>query len=475
MSGGGFFSKFCVCRPQRPEDTGVLVPPQSVSTSAAETKKGKKSFKSAYGKKLREVPMVPSPPSDEATPTTSNRKSVDKREQHDSNGGDPTSTRLLKLVHVKNSPSCFIDELEASSANDSAAEAAGGAIDGRRKSYPSFHNTHPVQENVKAKLELFENAFSPVSQLESTETTEDLTENSDTDSFRKVRPTPSWDEPVVDCDNDPWEPAYALWYRKGLLKWLPKSVMAEHEVEIATAAKVLISEDAVASIPAALSDDGIDDLATVKPSTESPEKSFLVEKLTPADGNVDDAAAMLMKYRSKPATACANCGKDTSSTIELVRCGQCKQEVYCSIFCRGNDRYNHATRCRALLVDVSKAEPTTSAKNISAAFAIEPEEEKKEDQKDSFQHKSQSVRLESSGPKVSERSAVRRNMASGMNPIARTPEKSSPFGGIVYSDAVQMSSSRSSSLQKSKEVPIVSCFSDDSAPESPKRLTYGFV
>jgi MYND finger len=39
---------------------------------------------------------------------------------------------------------------------------------------------------------------------------------------------------------------------------------------------------------------------------------------------------------------CASCG---SVVVTRVRCAQCKETVYCSMFCRGNDRYKHASVC----------------------------------------------------------------------------------------------------------------------------------
>lgn len=39
---------------------------------------------------------------------------------------------------------------------------------------------------------------------------------------------------------------------------------------------------------------------------------------------------------------CASCG---SEIVTRVRCVQCKQTVYCSMFCRGNDRYKHGSIC----------------------------------------------------------------------------------------------------------------------------------
>lgn len=39
---------------------------------------------------------------------------------------------------------------------------------------------------------------------------------------------------------------------------------------------------------------------------------------------------------------CASCG---SQIVTRVRCVHCKHTVYCSMFCRGNDRYKHASIC----------------------------------------------------------------------------------------------------------------------------------
>lgn len=382
---GGFLRNLVLCRPRRPKDTGACIQRGSNNKAAVSEKK-----------KTRKFPFLPPPPPDELTPITSNRKSFDNGDPAVSNVETPISdsNHLQEIVTPKSSSADFIDELEASVVKASTKGRKSAANEAHvkeekvgRKSYPSFHNTHPVQENVKAKLEWFEHAFSSPQSQTPEDTTEDSTETS-TDDVRLIRQVPSCgDEPVVDCENDPYERGYAVWYRKGLLKWRPKSVMEEEARAAANAAVLSTPEvDASATTATALfreatlekndhdnqvhsrvelsESEATKDDASATTTKDciglmgveisvfplSAEKSSISVPPEKAlhDQEADDAATLLFKYRNKVEKTCAACGKDTSFIIKQVRCMHCKEELYCSIFCRGNDRYKHAVSCSAL-------------------------------------------------------------------------------------------------------------------------------
>lgn len=525
---GGFFSKFfSPCRPQRPEETGVAVSNSSsrqgeAAASAEKKKKSVNAIKGSSQKKksknaatksganaARDIPLIPNPPSDEATPITSNRKSLDQQQgdkKHSTTSSSMTaSTRLEQVVSAKSPSSNFIDELEAS-----VKEAATSGNNNRgAKPYPSFQNNYPVHEKVKAKHDWFEKAFaSPPDVADSTESTEECTENStgETDDFRILRPVPSGDEPIVDCGNDEWEHAYAVWYHMGLLKWRPKSVVAENE-----AAPVNVASSSLAAAKVEFIEEPEDVIATegsIDLEIVERKESLAVEKAEPVESVAKEAvddAVLLMKYRSKPATACANCGKDTSFTIELVRCLQCKQDLYCSVFCRGNDRYNHAVSCSALAGGPNDRSITNVAK-VSSVFTTEPDEEKKEDVKDST---ATATEIDQSGDGFSKSSEYAAPAGAVMkhddgktdpkdvvlpfgafgDPSQENVSLADPLGQLkmnagtphrplspnvaLYTDVIQTSSSRSSSLRKSKQAPMVSLFGADAvkgAIASPRRL-----
>jgi hypothetical protein len=418
--GGGFLRKLFACRPQRPADTGVVVNEQTrdkLSTVSApngttatrepsanvkSTEDGKvlknrtsTERKSAKNGAPRDLPamLTPPPPSDEVTPVTSNRKSPHGSKTMLSNSTS-AADRLEQVLsggstHGKEGlpPIDFMDELE-SSIQQAATETSENSLASDRKAYPTFHNTRHLQEKIKAKQQLFEGTFTSANNnpVDVTESTADLTETSmsGTDDLN-VQHIPSGNEQIVDCENDPWEAAYAVWYRKGLLKWRPKSVevapsfsAVEDEVDISGSSSL--------------------DLVIVEPtdSVTNPIQSANGEDVSAKEETDDDETALLRKFRSKPADkVCANCSKDTSLTIELVCCVQCKQDLYCSLFCRGNHRYKHAPDCTPLQSQQkpSRTVPTPSplAKSPSSTGNSVPhskesnlsatvfEEEKKED------------------------------------------------------------------------------------------------
>jgi MYND finger len=498
-AGGGFLSRLFLCRPRHPEDTGVLI--QRNSSKAANLEK----------KKSKEFPFLPSPPSDEATPITSNRKSFDNgcSSIRTKNSSIPASTRLHEVT-TANSPSAdFMGELEASvkEKKSSVNGASGENKKDGRKSYPSFHNTHPAQENVKAKLEWFQHAFSsPQNQRpDTTESTDDLTENYADEDFLIIRQVPSGDEAVVDCGDDPFERAYALWYRKGMLKWRPKSVAAEVDAGSVNAAaktgnEVEVNQVAESSeIARGEAADTIADEITTGDSidliiVEREEGTLPVEKSTPfvpLEGALnkmnEDDAALLMKYRNKVDRTCAACKKDTSFVIELVRCLQCKEELYCSIFCRGNDRYNHAVSCSALNQSNDVHERTRSGQKI-----VKEQEEKKEESRDSVSHKVGIAHSEKDPSKMPDPgSQLTQKVAEMFVDPSKHSKASGPVSNLevnaatatstpsktveLYTDIVKTSSSRTNSLRKSRQVPIVSLFGadEDQGQQTPIRLHTG--
>jgi MYND finger len=415
--GGGFLSRLFSCRPQHPADTGVVVNEQTrdklsngsahrggttairePSANVKSTEDGKvlKTMTSTERKAAkngttpRDLPamLTPPPPSDEVTPITSNRKSPHGNKSMLSNSTS-AADRLEQVLSGGSTygreglpPVDFIDELE-SSIQQAATETSENSLASDRKAYPTFHNTRPMQENIKAKQQLFEGTYTSANNpVDATESTADVTETSigGMDDLN-VQQIPSSNEKIVDCENDPWEGAYAVWYRKGLLKWRPKSVDV--------APSVSATEDEVD-----ISGSSSLDLVIVDPaeSVTNPAQSANGEDVSTNEET--DETALLRKFRSKPADkVCANCGKDTSLTLELVRCVQCKQDLYCSLFCRGNHRYKHAPDCTPLQSQQKHSRPapsplvksppstgngpTLSKESNLSAMAFE--EEKKED------------------------------------------------------------------------------------------------
>jgi hypothetical protein len=81
-----------------------------------------------------------------------------------------------------------------------------------------------VDENIKAKRDYYEqHAFSSPSHSRSQEggDTTESTEEDITESTYLEEEMPSL---RIDCQDDPFEKAYVVWYQKGLLKWRPQSM-----------------------------------------------------------------------------------------------------------------------------------------------------------------------------------------------------------------------------------------------------------
>jgi hypothetical protein len=84
---------------------------------------------------------------------------------------------------------------------------------------------------------------------------------------------------------------------------------------------------------------------------------------TPRSNNGKEQPAPSLRS-SKQQEDCAACG---SVVVTRVRCVHCKEAVYCSMFCRGNDRYKHAVVCTA----AAAAAPSSAKKPIKKSWAAE--------------------------------------------------------------------------------------------------------
>jgi hypothetical protein len=232
----------------------------------------------------------------------------------------------------------------------------------QRRAVSYYPNT--VQENVKLMRDYYEQqAFIPTpsgsrSYEDLTETTvdEDNTESSnlDNDDITKSNTL------RVDCQNDPYESAYAVWYRKGLLKWRPKSV-PHNELPIVLSSSGQEhrlftfdeNENHTKDIPTVTQSHSVDlivvDVSQPKNNTVQQNDEDTKSKNEDMD-EVAKTKSLLQKYRNSSShhTLCINCQKDMSlKTIQIVKCIHCQQELYCSLFCRGNDRYQHSMTCPA--------------------------------------------------------------------------------------------------------------------------------
>ena len=102
----------------------------------------------------------------------------------------------------------------------------------RRRS-KRFHNVHPAQANIRAKLDIFEGRAS-LDPADTADITESETMDSE-DNFSSSNYVPHWRRrssllspnhvfEEKDCENDPYEEAYKVWYNKGLLYFRPKGL-----------------------------------------------------------------------------------------------------------------------------------------------------------------------------------------------------------------------------------------------------------
>jgi hypothetical protein len=243
----------CLCRPQHPDDVGVAPqrpvqstrsvdeapsgkPPPipikaSASSSSGSSRKSSNHQRVAFVPKHRsdqQIPMIPSPPSDDATPVMNNlRKRGGKKGSALSLlEKSPPESLLAPSLSLNGELKRADDDgmLFTNASSDSSygimkattSEESNGSSS--RKSRTSYYPNH-VQDNIKAMRDYYEHAFtSPTSRPsmeDATETTEDedITESTSAEELLRV-----------DCHEDPFESAYVVWYQKGLLKWRPKSM-----------------------------------------------------------------------------------------------------------------------------------------------------------------------------------------------------------------------------------------------------------
>jgi hypothetical protein len=86
---------------------------------------------------------------------------------------------------------------------------------------------------------------------------------------------------------------------------------------------------------------------------------------TPRSNNSKEQPAPPLRS-TKQQEDCAACG---SVVVTRVRCVHCKEAVYCSMFCRGNDRYKHAAVCSA----AAAAAPSSAKKPLKKSWLAETE------------------------------------------------------------------------------------------------------
>jgi hypothetical protein len=442
-SGSSFLG--CLCRPQHPNDTGVvtgsaaqsMTNSKGVVSSSSTTKATNRSIPTNNSRehekppkqpqtkvKLpirpsinshnnsktgRDIPMIPSPPSDDATPLTSNRKSMNGGGGAGGSGSNSNyNTSMLSTAEIpsnnKSQRNLLMMNKKKKNINQGQYDASpadmnkivlqeigtsvpapidtptdttetthdAGDMDDTNQPHRRVVSYYPnnVQENVKLMRDYYEQqAFVQTpsgsrSYEDATETTvdEEVTESSNVDNDDITKKNAL----RVDCQDDPFESAYAVWYRKGLLKWRPKSV--PHS-ELSSGQHPMfnfddseksdinhINGDPVTAVPMETQSESIDlivvDVPVASHIMTSTDIDMDESKSTKLE-HMDDVAmtkSLLQKYHNSSSQhmLCVNCQKDmTLKTIQVVKCIHCQQELYCSLFCRGNDRYQHSMTCPA--------------------------------------------------------------------------------------------------------------------------------
>ena len=559
-SGGGFLG--CFCRPKHLEDTGVYtassttngttasrsiptvtgterprtgaatstLPPRN-SSGSSNRQNGTKHIirKSHNGDVHRESPLIPSPPSDDATPLISNRKVGSGGGGGGGGSGSSSSTNILSLptshssssssssqalppsskpkpkksmnikegtkivlIKAEKHPSTTTgnhqehhqmqssaspwstehpvrpnddDDTETEASNATTPPEASSSSSRKSVSYYPNH----VQDNVKVMRDYYEQqAFissagtSSGSRNNSYEdmtesTVEDITESSS--AMDDLLAISNSNQPTllrVDCQNDPYESAYAVWYRQGLLKWRPKSVphserpTSQEEDSSAFGFDLPKNDETNTSnvdlviVPAASSQQPIQKYATelspninVENKVENDiihnHKQNDLSTATMTSNEKDDittSRSVLEKYRSSTTktVSCQNCQKDMSSlkTIQMIKCTHCQQELYCSVFCRGNDRYTHSMAC--------PAQPPSSSSSSVQSPAVA----------------------------MSTTTTTTMNTTATMTPKQSrrydTHENGSSWSNTAVDVLDENSTSRSNSYKKSRQVPMVSLF-----------------
>jgi hypothetical protein len=191
-----------LCRPCRPEDTGAVTAAVHIGTTDSPRDSTQEVRKQQ--EEQRDGTSILSPRSLRGLLSSASKKSRKKLSESQKKG----DTDLKKKT----------DDENRSSDNPQTGNSKP------RKSFPTFNNTHPIQENVKDKMEKIEKAFK--GEKLDVSITQDMTEVSEDAEYVMVKP----EELVVDTDHDPWQSAYEVWYRKGLLHWRPKSIDEENNV-----------------------------------------------------------------------------------------------------------------------------------------------------------------------------------------------------------------------------------------------------
>ena len=561
-SGGGFLG--CFCRPKHLEDTGVYtassttngttasrsiptvtgterprtgaatstLPPRN-SSGSSNRQNGTKHIirKSHNGDVHRDSSLIPSPPSDDATPLISNRKVGSGGGGGGGGSGSSSSTNILSLptshssssssssqalppsskpkpkksmnikegtkivlIKAEKHPSTTTgnhqehhqmqssaspwstehpvrpnddDDTETEASNATTPPEASSSSSRKSVSYYPNH----VQDNVKVMRDYYEQqAFissagtSSGSRNNSYEdmtesTVEDITESSS--AMDDLLAISNSNQPTllrVDCQNDPYESAYAVWYRQGLLKWRPKSVphserpTSQEEDSSAFGFDLPKNDETNTSIvdlvivPAASSQQPIQKYATeLSPNinVENKVENDIIHNhnqndlstATMTSNEKDDittSRSVLEKYRSSTTktktVSCQNCQKDMSSlkTIQMIKCTHCQQELYCSVFCRGNDRYTHSMAC--------PAQPPSSSSSSVQSPAVA----------------------------MSTTTTTTMNTTATMTPKQSrrydTHENGSSWSNTAVDVLDENSTSRSNSYKKSRQVPMVSLF-----------------
>ena len=559
-SGGGFLG--CFCRPKHLEDTGVYtassttngttasrsiptvtgterprtgaatstLPPRN-SSGSSNRQNGTKHIirKSHNGDVHRDSSLIPSPPSDDATPLISNRKVGSGGGGGGGGSGSSSSTNILSLptshssssssssqalppsskpkpkksmnikegtkivlIKAEKHPSTTTgnhqehhqmqssaspwstehpvrpnddDDTETEASNATTPPEASSSSSRKSVSYYPNH----VQDNVKVMRDYYEQqAFissagtSSGSRNNSYEdmtesTVEDITESSS--AMDDLLAISNSNQPTllrVDCQNDPYESAYAVWYRQGLLKWRPKSVphserpTSQEEDSSAFGFDLPKNDETNTSnvdlviVPAASSQQPIQKYATeLSPNinVENKVENDIIHNnnqndlstATMTSNEKDDittSRSVLEKYRSSTTktVSCQNCQKDMSSlkTIQMIKCTHCQQELYCSVFCRGNDRYTHSMAC--------PAQPPSSSSSSVQSPAVA----------------------------MSTTTTTTMNTTATMTPKQSrrydTHENGSSWSNTAVDVLDENSTSRSNSYKKSRQVPMVSLF-----------------
>ena len=96
----------------------------------------------------------------------------------------------------------------------------------QRRRSKNFRNIHPAHAKIKARLDVYEGRRAALSPTH----VEQRSTSHYQDYRRRSSRVPNPAAVVKDCQHDPYEYAYKIWYQKGLLSFRPKG-MAAHPPE----------------------------------------------------------------------------------------------------------------------------------------------------------------------------------------------------------------------------------------------------